>query len=532
MWKKWECTCTQANPQITFPDIYMKDRNTDQGIPMLGSLDMGNEPFVTTKPQYLSEDIWVRNQQDGTTTDVHENPVAQLGVPVWIYVRIRNRSCMDYPGGGDLDLRWAKAASALSWPSYWDGTQTCGGGPIMGNLVPSCTLQTIPPIVKGGETIMEFEWYPPNPSDYNSCNVEPWHFCLLARIVDPNDPMHTPETTDLGSNVLNNNNIVWRNMSVIDMIPGIVHHDDCSKDELAGAVIAVGNAFDAPDQFDINFELPDNIGNKSPITDEAEVKVKLDDLTWAKWAEAGYQGTHVKIKNESCREIAIDGNPAAIKNLTFDRYERGTIYVTFNFLSDKVTATRDFDYHVVETRSRDGQLIGGELYHIIKHDRPPFLADAGPDQSKARGETATLTAGDIGEDAAYNWYIVGGDLIGSGREIEVSPDEDTQYELEVISRSDGFKCYDRVNVHIKQFAITALSPNPAKDQLNVRYYADGATSAQLIIMQAYGFQNTYDIDPASGTFDITVSDFPPGIYSVLLVCNGNSEDVKSVVIER
>ena len=68
------------------------------------------------------------------------------------------------------------------------------------------------------------------------------------------------------------------------------------------------------------------------------------------------------------------------------------MYVTFNFLSDKVTATHEFDYRVIQTRSDNGKVIGGELYHIIKHDRTRFLADAGSNQNIGRGDVATLTA--------------------------------------------------------------------------------------------------------------------------------------------
>ena len=67
---------------------------------------------------------------------------------------------------------------------------------------------TIPPLNPGESTVLKFEWNVPNPEDYVNINSNPWHFCLLGRIVTPEDPMTTTETADLAANILNNNNIV------------------------------------------------------------------------------------------------------------------------------------------------------------------------------------------------------------------------------------------------------------------------------------------------------------------------------------
>src|SRR3546814_13731860 len=51
------------------------------------------------------------------------------------------------------------------------------------------------------------------------------HFCLLSRIETSSTApfgMTTAETSDLYANVQNNNNIVWKNISVVDDLPGTV----------------------------------------------------------------------------------------------------------------------------------------------------------------------------------------------------------------------------------------------------------------------------------------------------------------------
>ncbi len=93
---------------------------------------------------------------------------------------------------------------------------------------------TIPPLEIGQEAIIEFEWNDlPNPEDYININDNPWHFCLLARIDTPNDPMTFPEGTFITDNVLNNNNIAWKNTTVVDIIP--------NTSSRIGGVVAVGN---------------------------------------------------------------------------------------------------------------------------------------------------------------------------------------------------------------------------------------------------------------------------------------------------
>jgi hypothetical protein len=43
------------------------------------------------------------------------------------------------------------------------------------------------------------------------------HFCMLARWVSAADPMTFAETSDITYNVRQNNNIVWRNLNIVDL---------------------------------------------------------------------------------------------------------------------------------------------------------------------------------------------------------------------------------------------------------------------------------------------------------------------------
>ena len=184
------------------PDLWMQD-NAD---------DIGDEPDASTAPMWISDDIWVRNAADGLTNQDHQNPNG--GQTNYVYVRVRNRGCAGAAAqSGTLRLYWAKASSSLSWPAPWDGSVTVPA--LMGGLVGSQAVT-----VTGGATqIAQFPWTTPDPSDYAAFGADRVHFCLLARIeTSPAAPfgMTSPETGNLYANVQNNNNIVWKNIAIVD----------------------------------------------------------------------------------------------------------------------------------------------------------------------------------------------------------------------------------------------------------------------------------------------------------------------------
>ena len=183
-------------------DLWMKDAGDDTGA----------EPYAGSGLIYLSDDIFVRNQPDGLTYQDHQNPTAEQ--PNFVYVRVRNRGC---PGtgsqSGTLKLYWAKASSSLAWPAPWNGTVTSPA--LMGGLIGSAPVT----VAGGAQHIEAFPWTPPDPSDYAMFLGDKAHFCLLARIETAAAApfgMTFPETANLADNVAKNNNIVWKNVAIVD----------------------------------------------------------------------------------------------------------------------------------------------------------------------------------------------------------------------------------------------------------------------------------------------------------------------------
>ncbi len=168
-------------------------------------LDTGEEPNVTTQYFWASDDIWIRNSQDGIID--HQNPEYSPTVPNYIYVRVKNNGCQATTDIENLTTYWAKASTSLNWPELWNGATYNGTSTLLGNPIGTVTIPVLQP---GQETILSMPFSVPNPSNYNGIFAEPWHFCLLARVVSQTDEMTFPETPDLVQNVINNNNIAWK----------------------------------------------------------------------------------------------------------------------------------------------------------------------------------------------------------------------------------------------------------------------------------------------------------------------------------
>ena len=186
------------------PDLWMQDVSDDTGA----------EPDPSAQPMWVSNDIYVRRTNDGLLNVDHENPVYRPpGSPTnFVYVRVRNRACSG-TASGMLRLYWAKASTGLAWPSPWDGGVTVPA--LMGSPIGSQPVS----VAGGDDEIFVFPWSPPNPEDYAAFGADRAHFCLLARIeTEAAAPfgMTVPETSNLYQNVQNNNNIVWKNVTVAE----------------------------------------------------------------------------------------------------------------------------------------------------------------------------------------------------------------------------------------------------------------------------------------------------------------------------
>ncbi len=325
--------------------------------------DIGEEPNASPEGVYHSADIWVRRTNDGMTNQEHQNPLYRAdGSPNYVYVRVRNRGCSGSESG-TVNLSWAKASSGLSWPKPWDGSETSPA--LMGS-----PLGSQPVSVEGGEfTILEFEWMVPNPADYASFGADQAHFCLLSRIEDA-DGMTVPETGNLRANVRNNNNIVWKNVSI---------GTEATEDGFLTNQIIVADFRDGDQFVGLLFDQPED--NARSIFDYGRVIVDLGDL-FDVWQDNNGTGVNLEILGDN--RVELFGPAAALTNIFL---EDGALYPV-NVLFEPFEQTRINTVHRLNLTQVDiqtGETIGGNQFWfrtfadgVIFPPTGPFVSNSPP----------------------------------------------------------------------------------------------------------------------------------------------------------
>ena len=174
-------TCALRSASCPDPyDVWMRDTWSDTGLEP--------DPATATQDMWASPYIWVRKQPDGVANPhVHQNP--EFGQTNYVYVKMHGGP---RPGSsGRLKLYYANASTGLNWQSNW--TQF-GDVPVNG-FTPDTTIIQVPWASLPGTG----------------------HYCLVARWESATDPMTFAETTDINYNVRQNNNIIWRNVNIVDL---------------------------------------------------------------------------------------------------------------------------------------------------------------------------------------------------------------------------------------------------------------------------------------------------------------------------
>jgi subtilisin family serine protease len=331
-------------------DLYSKDNNNDIGLEPnpANTYEFSRNPLM-----YMSDDIWVRNQNDGFTNRIHQNPEFTINEPIYVYVRIRNKGCEPSSGTNLLKLYWAKAATALSWSYPWDGSGNLVGKPPLGNMI---DVQAISSIQSGGDEIIEFEWYPPNPNNYSSWfGSENGHFCLLARIEEDKSQggMHKVEDANLYDNVRQNNNIVWKNITIFDIMPG-------APSPVKKGCVIVRNFGEETDAISLKMTVP-SLEFDNSIFDHGIVQLELEPKLLTEWENGGTVGDGITAVDNI---ITLIGAGSWIGNLTLPTDTQYIACVKFT-ATDSSASVEDTKYNLDLLQiDAEGEIIGGERYCI------------------------------------------------------------------------------------------------------------------------------------------------------------------------
>jgi hypothetical protein len=313
---------------------------------------------------------------------------------------------------------------------------------------------------------------------------------------------------------------VFKNVTVINIF-----------DDLPSPVVALAAVSNPTGQSaSYNLQLISDSGELGKaLYDEAEVSITLDNSTYTSWNNGGRLSNNLQ-ESGQINKLLVTGEDAQIQNLNLASNQTGTISLGFNFLTKELTNKTNYTYHLIQRNAVTNEIVGGMTFEIRKQERDSFDADAGNDEEIDRNETITISAPVIGEPATYNWYDPEGNLIFTGTDLVISPEITQTYKLEVISDIDGFKDYDDVQITVNPYEIESLVPNPSASDVTVNYRIDGASSAYLMFVNTMsGNSDNFILDVVQSSSTIDVSSYATGLYNIILICDGEVQNSKTLV---
>jgi hypothetical protein len=238
---------TVANFRCSSPsadDVWMKDTWSDTG----------EEPDPLTASEYMSKSpyIWVRNSQDVNLIYQHQHQKPQYGSTNWVYVKLHNGGATTT--SGNLELYWANTSTSLIWPTAW-------------TLLKSTPVNSFD---AGSTRVVETKWtnLPAKGS-----------YCMIARWNSTADPMTHAETSNINYNVRYNNNIIWRNLEIVDLV----------SDTSADVMFIVRIAGERERATSLAIRPPWNDVENSFIL-HGQVIVRFDERLMAAWRRGGGAG--------------------------------------------------------------------------------------------------------------------------------------------------------------------------------------------------------------------------------------------------
>ncbi|HVZ39404.1 MAG TPA: FG-GAP-like repeat-containing protein [Candidatus Kapabacteria bacterium] len=360
----WACGANVTTP-LFGPNVTIRDCIADNGT----EPSTGNCGTV----MWASPDIYVRNQPDGFVNQVHQSPIA--GQPNYVYVRLKNNGVSSL-GSGRVYVYFAKASTGLIWQKHW--VNDYSGTIVYGDEVHPAGYADVTFLPVGSTVIKEILWDPvPDPANYSDPDAH--HFCLVARFVADSDPMAVLEGTSIYDNVKNNNNIAWKNVSILNVAHRI-------------GPIGIYNTTAARVDARLRLTVPENEGG-DPILNHAKIKLDLGADLFRLWQDGGRQGDGIVPVNDQPDNTAvwIVAPTAEIRGLTFDEDARFTAHVEVVFPDqvDKNLAGQLFHWEMAQYEGQRDEPVGGEEYEI---EMPANNGDGGPANKRAVTGQGTLGA--------------------------------------------------------------------------------------------------------------------------------------------
>jgi len=366
--KKQECLYTisegadgglvlAGNDSENFDDAYLAKLLPEN--PITDDLALQDRPFDTMVepnpdpgPMWISDDIWIRNSNDGQTT--HQNPEYSPTQPVYVYIRVRNHGCA--PAGGALHVYWAKASTGLGWPTQWVNYTV--NGVVYGDEVPGSPL-TISNLPSNTSQIVSIPWLLPNPADFTSFGADKAHFCLLGRIETSSSPpygMTVPEGSGVNANVRNNNNIAWKNVEIVDNFVG----------KMQRGYVVLRNVGATSQAARLSFSLTGaQPSGSTQYLNYGTVHIELGSSLLQRWIGAGRVGQGISLYDSI--SVNIVSPTAWLGNLTLAAGEMQTIAARFDLWRSHLAGEDSlFNFDLTHDHSEGGLTVtdGGQRFFV------------------------------------------------------------------------------------------------------------------------------------------------------------------------
>lgn len=304
----------------TAKDVWMKDTWHDTGA--------GPSVLVDGEKIWDSPYIWVRKDQDLNHIHEHqsEKPNFNDPKPNWIYVKMHNGG--DIAAEGALEIFVHKASTGYLFPGDWGNVPLAKV--VVNDFKPHSTL------------IVEAPWSKVQSDDY----------CLLARWVSATDPMTSPDTSNLVAYVLNNNNVIWRNLNNFDLANSLN----------AQAGFEFANPWNVSIQSQLQI-VPALTMTGNSFLGEGRVLMHLDERLRKLWRAGGQRGTGFRLEGDDI--ILTSANGVRLTNLHLPPKFASRVQLTFNRLA--TTPKRTFRVDAIQYATRPRQrttVLGGVSYEI------------------------------------------------------------------------------------------------------------------------------------------------------------------------
>lgn len=302
-------------------DVWMRDTWSDTGLEP--------DPATAGQDMWASPYIWIRRNPDGVANPhVHQNP--ELGATNYAYVKLHGGP---RPGAtGRLKLYYANASTGLAWPTDW----TQFGDVAVNGFTPDTHIVQAPWSSLPGEG----------------------HYCLVARWESASDPMSFTETTDIDTNVRQNNNIIWRNVNIVDLESG--------SEEVH---FIVRNVHEGIRALRLAVRVPETDRQRPFPGNGGRVVVRLPDELFKRWVEAGGKAEGMKMLREGEFEV-VSPEGGVFHELPLGFREEHQLRMFFERSADATPEPYHLEVVQFDQDKPERESLGGIGYDIYTHGEP------------------------------------------------------------------------------------------------------------------------------------------------------------------